>query len=249
MKSFKLVAASIGTAAAMFAAGASAQSGGVLLPITITNASGNVADMTKAADGNPNTIWNAGAGPTQWIDIDLGSERMFSILRMLPSQNPAGNTVHHIWGRNDAGEWFDFGEVSGYTQDNQWIEYKNLKEIPVRTIVLQTTSSPSWVAWREFQVYDGGDLIESCHHNYPAGVAVYRTARLGRCPDYTFGASYFLRDTRNLPKGAEVYVCSTNQMNGWSWLANSNAPYSGTLPRQGRCGEYQNDSLFLMRKN
>lgn len=249
MKSFKMVAASIGTAAAMFAAGASAQSPGVLLPISITNASGNVADMTKAADGNPNTIWNAGAGPTQWIDIDLGSERMFSILRMLPSQNPAGNTVHHVWGRNDAGEWFHFGEISGYTEDNKWIEYKNLKEIPVRTIILQTTASPSWVAWREFQVVDGGDLSKSCHTNLPWGMAVYRT-EAGGCPDYTFNTTYYIRDTRNLPKGAEIYVCSTFNMNGWSWINTTGSlPYAGTIPRQGRCGAYQGDGLFRMRKN
>lgn len=245
MKSFKLVAASIGAAAAMFSAGASAQSGGVLLPITITNASGNVADMTKAADGNPNTIWNAGAGATQWIDIDLGSERMFSILRMLPSQNPPGNTIHHVWGRNDAGQWFDFGEVAGYTQDNQWIEFKNLLEIPVRTIILQTTSNPSWVAWREFQVYDGGTLLESCHHNFPNGWAIYRTAQLGRCGDYQFNTTYFMRDVRNQPKGAEILVCSTANLYGWQWIPGNAV---GGTPASGRCGAFQFDGLYKMRK-
>lgn len=246
MKSFKLVAASIGTAAAMFAAGASAQSGGVLLPITITNASGNVADMTKAADGNPNTIWNAGAGPTQWIDIDLGSERMFSILRMLPSQNPAGTTSHHIWGRNSAGKWFDFGAVSGYTTDNTWIEFKNVLEIPVRTIIVETTTSPSWVAWREFKVYDGGALIESCHLNHPNGWTVYRTAQLGHCPEYQSNTTFYLRDVRNQPSGAEILTCSTYGLYGWTWLKGDGW---GTPPQSGRCGAYQFDELLRMRKN
>ncbi|CAM3890017.1 discoidin domain-containing protein [Delftia tsuruhatensis] len=248
MKSFKLVAASIGTAAAMFAAGASAQSG-VLLPITITNASGNVADMAKAADGNPNTIWNAGGGATQWIDIDLGSERMFLSIRMLPAQSPAGQTIHHIWGRNDAGKWFDFGEISSSTQDNQWIEYQNLKEIPVRTIIVETKKSPSWVAWREFQVYDGGDLFKSCHLNHPSGVIVYRTGG-GGCSDYQTNTTFYMRDTRSLPKGAVVYTCSTYGMYGWTWINTTGTlPYAGTTPRDGRCGAFQYDELFRMRKN
>ncbi|MBO1034257.1 discoidin domain-containing protein [Delftia sp. SD018] len=246
MKSFKMVAASIGAAAAMFSAGASAQSGGVLLPITITNASGNVADMAKAADGNPNTIWNAGGGATQWIDIDLGSERMFSILRMLPAQNPSGNTVHHIWGRNDAGQWFDFGEVAGQTSDNQWIEFNNLLEIPVRVIILQTTSSPSWVAWREFQVYDGGTLFESCHTNQPNGITVYRTAQLGRCSDYQFGTTYFMRDVRNQRTGTEILTCSTANLYGWKWIPGNG---TGNPPASGRCGAYQFDQVYKMRKN
>ncbi|MDR0226335.1 MAG: discoidin domain-containing protein [Burkholderiaceae bacterium] len=246
MKSFKKVVVSVGAVAAMFSVGAFAQSGGVLLPISITNASGNVGDMTKAADGNPNTIWNAGAGPTQWIDIDLGSERMFSVFRMLPAQNPAGNTVHHIWGRNDAGQWFDFGEVAGYTQDNQWIEFKNLLEIPVRTIILQTTTSPSWVAWREFQVYDGGTLLESCHTNFPNGWAIYRTAQLGRCSDYQFNTTYFMRDVRNQPKGAEILVCSTGNLYGWQWIPGN---VVGGVPRSGRCGAFQFDEVMKMRKN
>ncbi|MCG8985872.1 discoidin domain-containing protein [Delftia acidovorans] len=237
MKSFKMVAASIGAAAAMFSAGASAQSGGVLLPITITNASGNVADMTKAADGNPNTIWNAGAGPTQWIDIDLGSERMFSILRMLPAQNPAGNTVHHVWGRNDAGQWFDFGEVAGYTQDNQWIEYNNLKEIPVRTIILQTTSSPSWVAWRDFQVYDGGELSESCYSGiHPNGVIIYNTPGGTQCS----GPVFKLRDIRNQRKGTRVLSCLLHGTDGWRIVGQ---PYA-----QGRCDWYQGGKLFMLEK-
>lgn len=243
MKSFKMVAASVGVAAAMFSAGASAQSPGVLLPITITNASGNVADMTKAADGNPNTIWNAGGGPTQWIDIDLGSERMFSILRMLPAQNPPGNTVHHVWGRNDAGQWFDFGEVAGYTQDNKWIEYNNLKEIPVRTIILQTTSSPSWVAWREFQVFDGGELRESCFSNdYNQGWVLYSAAG----PDNRCGQGKYLYKFRNVSQqrtGTRVLACSTAYTDGWSIIPGS------TVNANGRCAAFQFDQITVLRRD
>lgn len=240
MKSFKMVAASIGTAAAMFATSASAQSPGVLLPISITNASGNVADMTKAADGNPNTIWNAGGGPTQWIDIDLGSERMFSTLRMLPAQNPAGNTVHHVWGRNDAGQWFDFGEVAGYTQDNKWIEVNNLAEIPVRTIILQTTSSPSWVAWREFQVFDGGELRESCFSNdYGRGWTIYSaTGPAGQCGHTQGKFLYKFRDVSKQRSGTKILTCSTYELTDWKLIPNNDPGNPGGTPT-GRCAAFQ----------
>lgn len=246
MKSFKLVAASIGTAAAMFVAGASAQSGGVLLPITITNASGNVADMTKAADGNPNTIWNAGAGPTQWIDIDLGSERMFSILRMLPSQNPAGNTVHHIWGRNDAGQWFDFGGVSANTKDNQWFEFNNYLEIPVRVIIVQTTSSPSWVAWREFQVYDGGNLHESCFSNdYGQGFAIYYAAGpSGKCSHTQGKTLYKFRDVRSQRIGTRIRACSTADLDNWRIVPGG----IGTPGSAGQCSAFQNSAFRILER-
>jgi len=225
----------------MFAAGASAQSGGVLLPISITNASGNIADMTKAADGNPNTIWNSGAGPKQWIDIDLGSERMFSILRMLPSQNPPGNTIHHVWGRNDAGEWFDFGEVSGYTQDNKWIEFNNLKEIPVRTIILQTTSSPSWVAWRDFQVFDGGTLSEVCFANQiPLNWIVYATGKSDSCSN-SDKTIYSIRDLSNQRKGTRALACSHYRLSNWKIVDIGRA--------NGRCSEYQFDEIDLLERN
>ncbi len=249
MKLFKIASAAFFAATALFTTGAAAQSHGVLLPITITNASANVADMSKAADNNPYTAWNAGGGPTQWIDIDLGSERVFSILRMLPMQSPAGRTIHHVWGRNNAGQWFDFGEIGEITEDNKWFEYKNTKEIPVRTIILQTTASPSWVAWREFQVYDGGDLSTSCHLSLPRGMAVYKTST-GSCPGYSSNTIFHIRDTRNLPKGAEVYVCSSYGMDGWSWIDSNGRPlYDGIQPRLGRCGYFDGGGVFRLRKD
>ncbi|TQL87448.1 discoidin domain-containing protein [Delftia sp. HK171] len=240
MKSFKIAAAAIGASAAIFASGVSAQSGGVLLPITITNASGNVADMGLAADGNPNTIWNSGGAAPQWIDIDLGSERVFSILRMLPAQSPAGMTSHRVYGRNTAGQWFELGFASESTADNRWIEFHNLKEIPIRTIVLQTAQSPSAVAWREFQVFDGGDLAEGCFANqYGAGWAIYATTTHSGCPT-TDKTLYRFRDVRNQRQGTKILTCSTFGLDNWK-IVNYG-------PSGGRCTSYQFDEITLMEK-
>ena len=59
------------------------------------------------------TLWNAGAGPTQWIQVDLEGTYDVMRVRLIVAQDPAGRAVR-------AGE---------------------------------TTTSPSWVAWKEIQVF------------------------------------------------------------------------------------------------
>ncbi len=241
MKSFKLAAASIGTATAMFAAGASAQSGGVLLPITITNASGNVTDMANAADGNPNTTWNSGGPAKQWIDIDLGSERMFSKLRMLTAQYPAGQTIHKVYGRTEAGSMHDFGTVGQYTTDHVWLEFYNLTTMPVRYLIIQTTKSPSNVAWKEFQVYDGGELATSCNmYTYNYGWALYASQPNG-CGFQT--TKYYYRDVRNLPTGAQVETCYLDNLNGKYGLK-----LIGPRTVHGQCGSFDGNTVWLFEK-
>lgn len=38
----------------------------------------------NAVDGNAETVWNAGAGPAQWIQINLGTAAMISSIRLTP---------------------------------------------------------------------------------------------------------------------------------------------------------------------
>lgn len=246
MKYLKLAAVVIGSAAALMTSSAFAQYSGVLLPIQITNASGNLADMGKAADGNPNTAWNSGGPATQWIDIDLGSDRMFSILRMLPSQSPAGGTTHKIWGRNEAGSWFVFGEVSKLTQDNKWVEFNNMIETPVRFIVIETTNSPSWVAWREFQVFDGGELRESCFSNdYNQGWVLYSASGPSDKCAHTQGKYvYKFRNVSQQRSGTRVFACSTAYTDGWS-IVPGGAPGNSN----GRCAAFQSNRLYVLERD
>ncbi|WP_212646600.1 discoidin domain-containing protein [Delftia sp. PE138] len=210
MKSLKMAASIIGAACTISSGGASAQSGGVLLPITITNASGNVADMGFAADGNPNTIWNSGGLPSQWINIDLGSERMISKMRLLPAQSPASAGVSHIvWAyRSDGSKYRLLALERTITQDNQWIDLYNNLETTVRYLTVETTRSPSWVAWRELQIFDGGTLESTCDFNVNRnGWALISTSLYGGCGIGNY--RYFYRDVRNLPSGAGVQSCVT----------------------------------------
>lgn len=244
MKSFKMVAAAIGAVTTIFAGVASAQGGGVLLPIRITNASGNVADMSLAADGNPNTAWNSGGTPYQWIDIDLGSERMISKIRMLPSQNPDGEVHHKVWGRDSNGQMFLITETSEYHngRDNEWIELFNSRPSTSRYLVIQTVKSPSWVAWREFQVYDGGDLVSACDgYTYDKyGWALYASTTNGCAFQKT---KNYYRDVSNLPTGATAETCYFDNLNGKYGLIPNG--YRGSA---GQCQGYSGSKVWLFTK-
>lgn len=74
---------------------------------------------------------------------------------MLAAQYPAGNTVHRVQVRVSGSDAFEtIHEFNGSTNDNNWLVFEpdapleNVSQIRVQTIV-----SPSWVAWKEIQVY------------------------------------------------------------------------------------------------
>lgn len=110
-----------------------------------------------AFDGNTSTWWGSGSLPTptsQWIQLDLGTERRLSSVRLLPSQDPAGTTTHGVHGRDAAGNWNAyFGTLSGSTFDSQWLELPISNTALVRYVFVETTQSPSWVSWREIEVF------------------------------------------------------------------------------------------------
>ncbi|MCI0552634.1 MAG: discoidin domain-containing protein, partial [Anaerolineae bacterium] len=108
---------------------------------------------SNAFDENPETLWNAGAGPEQWIQIDLGQPTTISAIRLIISQFPDGETVHQIWGSADANNLILLHEFKGFTQEPGTLEFNPptlLTEIQFIKVV--TTQSPSWVAWREIEI-------------------------------------------------------------------------------------------------
>lgn len=112
-----------------------------------------------AIDGDPGTIWNSGDGPPQWIEIDLGAPRNIQEIRLVISQYPAGATTHRLLVRGpDPGTTFTLLQTfTGETTDSQIMEY--IATIPlqdIQVIRIETTTSPSWVAWREVEVIQAG---------------------------------------------------------------------------------------------
>jgi hypothetical protein len=109
----------------------------------------------NAVDENPATQWGAGGHPVQWIEVDLeGSYRIIEI-RLLVSQYPAGATIHRVQVRGASGDVYQtIHELNTVTSDNDWLVFA--PEQPVENISqirIQTMLSPSWVSWKEIQVY------------------------------------------------------------------------------------------------
>jgi len=109
----------------------------------------------NAVDDNAGTQWIAGAGPVQWIQIDLLGSYRITEIRLLVAQYPAGSTTHRLQVRASSGAAYEtIHEFQGSTTENDWLVFN--PEVPlenVSQIRIQTIVSPSWVAWKEIQVY------------------------------------------------------------------------------------------------
>jgi hypothetical protein len=115
-------------------------------------------DPGHAFDGDTGTLWSAAGSPPQWIEIDLGGLFDIAEIRLVTSQYPAGNTVHRILGSGpDTNGLIELGVIDGVTDDGDSLALA--AESPwlrLDTVRVQTTSSPSWVAWREIEVIAAG---------------------------------------------------------------------------------------------
>lgn len=122
-----------------------------------TSASASLPDSpaSNAVDEDTATLWNAGAGPGQWIEVDLQGIYSINEIRLLVAQYPEGNTVHHIQVRaSSADSYTTVHELSGPTADNDWLVFT--PETPIENVGflrIHTAASPSWVAWNEIQVF------------------------------------------------------------------------------------------------
>jgi len=112
-----------------------------------------------AVDGDPGTIWNSGDFPPQWIEIDLEQPRAIREIRLMISQYPSGRTVHRLLGKGPGtdGAFRLLCAFDGTTDDSQVLTC--MEGAPwqgLQVIRVESSSSPSWVGWREIEVVDAG---------------------------------------------------------------------------------------------
>ena len=110
----------------------------------------------KAVDGLPTTIWNAGAGPVEWLQLDLRGTHRVDEIRLSVAQEPSGPTTHRVLVRGATGAWRVIATLRGMTSDGQvLVVHPSTALRGVRFVRIETTRSPSWVAWREVSVLGG----------------------------------------------------------------------------------------------
>jgi len=111
------------------------------------------APASNAVDGNPSSQWVSGGMAPGWIELDLGAIQSVKQIRLLTSQSPNGSTTHIVYAGTTPNPAMQVAVLSGQTVDNQWLSVDLGTWIAARYIRIQTTASPSWVGWREIQVY------------------------------------------------------------------------------------------------
>jgi len=108
----------------------------------------------NAVDETGSTQWGAGEGPVQWIEVALAEPSTVAEVRLLVAQYPAGDTAHRVELKGAGGAVLASRDLSGSTQDGDWLVAAFDPPLEAVTAVRVTTlSSPSWVAWREVQVF------------------------------------------------------------------------------------------------
>ncbi|MET0696663.1 MAG: discoidin domain-containing protein [Acidimicrobiia bacterium] len=108
---------------------------------------------SNVVDGVLDTVWSAGAGPIQWVELDLGASRTVESIRLLVAQDPPGPTTHVVSVRGESGDWREVATLSVTTIDGQWLDVVPSAPLEgVRFIGIETVESPSWVAWREISI-------------------------------------------------------------------------------------------------
>jgi Tol biopolymer transport system component len=111
-----------------------------------------------AVDGNLDNWWGAGAFAPQWIELDLEANYVIASIRLLPSQSPAGETVHRLLVKGPAtgNSYQVLHTFRGTTADFRWLTFELPEPLRgIRYIRVETVSSPSWISWREIQAFAG----------------------------------------------------------------------------------------------
>jgi hypothetical protein len=110
---------------------------------------------SQAVDDNLATQWGAGDSPVQWIEVDLQGDYRITEIELVVAQWPEGDSQHLIQVRASGAEaYHTVHEFQGFTRENDRLTYKPEQALEnVGQIRIQTLSSPSWVAWKEIQVF------------------------------------------------------------------------------------------------
>jgi dipeptidyl aminopeptidase/acylaminoacyl peptidase len=98
-------------------------------------------------------LWWSGYYAPQWIEVDLGRPTTIRSIELVVAQNPAGDTIHVIRGRDSRGNLHLLKVLAGHTADNMVLRVRPKRPWHgIRSVRVTTLESPSWVAWKEIRV-------------------------------------------------------------------------------------------------
>ena len=107
-----------------------------------------------AIDGNSDTVWTSNQPAPQWFSVLLDDLYRVDRIQMVITQAPAGPTSHELWLDNGSGSRTLFRRLTDVpTSDGQILNVELDPPQIVSEVFINTTKSPSWVAWREVKVF------------------------------------------------------------------------------------------------
>ncbi|MCA9894520.1 MAG: discoidin domain-containing protein, partial [Anaerolineae bacterium] len=117
----------------------------------------------NATDGSTETQWGSGGDAPQWLQINLDTPRSVSRVELTVAQWPSGETQHRVYGVLSNGQRVLLKELIGDTQEAVVL----IIELPmpladVISIRVETLRSPSWVSWKEVEVYESENETSAC---------------------------------------------------------------------------------------
>ena len=160
-------------------------------------------------DGDPETIWNSGADPEQWVQINLGVVSTITRIRLTVAQYPDGQTTHKIYAGGSPLAFELIHEFSGSTSDGDVLEFTLGEPLQgVLFVKILTTQSPSWVAWKDVEVwgYAGGSVPTPKPVSNAADVIFYNGTILTMEKDQPTAEAIAIKGETILTVGSEADV-------------------------------------------
>ena len=118
------------------------------------SASNGQESAPLAIDDDPESIWSAGGGAIQWLELTLDKFYLVDRIELVVTQAPAGETSHQIWVSAASGALTKLHEyIDAPTSDGQTLEIPVDPPLILDRVMVLTTQSPSWIAWREVRVF------------------------------------------------------------------------------------------------
>ena len=107
-----------------------------------------------AIDGNSSSVWSSQQPAPQWYSIVLDDLYLVDRIQLEVTQAPSGRTTHEIWLGNGSGTRTLFERLPNiHTEDGQLLDVAVNPPRIVDEVLILTLASPSWVAWREINVF------------------------------------------------------------------------------------------------
>ncbi len=107
-----------------------------------------------AVDGDYSSQWGSGEYAPQWLKVDLGQDYDLGKVKLHVAQYPAGNTAHRLEAAKSSGVWVLLKEFNGTTADGDILTWTSEgSEDLYRYVRVTTMESPSWISWKEVEVY------------------------------------------------------------------------------------------------